>query len=53
MIDIVLSINTKELVEKFMDEFIKTVGAKNVIFKDNDGEEIKIGDLIVKIKIVK
>lgn len=53
MVDIVLSISTKELVEKFMDEFIKTVGAKNVIFKDNEGEEIKIGDLIVKIKLVK
>jgi isoleucyl-tRNA synthetase len=50
---ITLSENAKELVENFIQDFQKTVGAKDVKFADNDGAEMQIGDLVFKIKIEK
>ncbi len=43
----------KELVEKFKDDFVKTVGAKDLSFVPNDGVEIKVENLVFKIKIEK
>ena len=53
VINITLSENVKDLVESFMAEFQKTVGAKEVMFADNDGTEIKIDETVFKIKIEK
>jgi isoleucyl-tRNA synthetase len=50
---ITLSENAKDLVENFIQDFQKTVGAKDVKFADNDGAEMQIGDLVFKIKIEK
>lgn len=50
---ITLSENAKELIENFIQDFQKTVGAKDVKFADNDGAEMQIGDLVFKIKIEK
>ncbi len=43
----------RKLVEKFETDLKKTVLASRVEFKDNDGEEIKLGDLVFKVKIDK
>ena len=52
-----LYINTdktgQEIVNKFLDDMLKTVGSKEVIFTENDGIEIKIGEQVFKIKIQK
>jgi len=54
---VVLSIETndegKKLIEKFENEIKKTVLASKIEFKNTDGEEIKIGELVFKIKIEK
>lgn len=50
---ITLSENAKELLENFIQDFQKTVGAKDVKFAHNDGAEMQIGDLVFKIKIEK
>lgn len=50
---ITLSENAKELVENFIQDFQKTVGAKDVKFADNDGAEMQIGGMVLKIKIEK
>lgn len=52
-----LFINTdekgEEIVNKFLVDMQKTVGAREVKFEDNDGIEIKVGEQIFKIKIEK
>ena len=50
---ITLSENAKELVGNFIQDFQKTVGAKDVKFADNDGAEMQIGGMVLKIKIEK
>jgi isoleucyl-tRNA synthetase len=50
---ITLSENAKEFIENFMQDFQKTVGAKDVKFADNDGTEVQIGEMVLKIKINK
>jgi len=43
----------RKLVEKFEADIKKTVLAASVGFQENDGEEIKISDLMFKVKIEK
>ncbi|MES2023408.1 MAG: class I tRNA ligase family protein [Patescibacteria group bacterium] len=52
---ITLTIDTdtkgQEIINKFKEEFLKVVGAKEIMFGENDGMEVKIDSLIFKIKI--
>ncbi|MCE9585375.1 class I tRNA ligase family protein [Candidatus Nomurabacteria bacterium] len=52
---IVLKIDTdekgKEIINKFKDEFLKIVGVKQIDFTKNDGNEIKINELVFKVVI--
>ncbi len=43
----------KELIEKFKESLQKLVSAKNIEYKENDGEEIKIDQLTFIVKVVK
>ncbi len=43
----------QELVEKFMDEFKKVVGAKDVKFEKNEGTEVKVDELVFVVKLSK
>ncbi|MFA5937032.1 MAG: class I tRNA ligase family protein [Candidatus Paceibacterota bacterium] len=43
----------KNLIQKFEKDFIKVIMARKVEFKENNGEELKIENLIFKIKIEK
>ncbi len=49
VISITISDNALGLIELFMDDFKKTVLAKDVEFAENDGESIKIESLTIKI----
>ncbi len=52
-----LSISTtydnKSLVSKWEEELKKVVGAKEIKFAENDGQEVKIDTLVFKVKILK
>jgi isoleucyl-tRNA synthetase len=50
---IATSLDGQEIINKFKIELLKTVGAKDLSIKENDGEEVKIGDLIFVINLVK
>jgi isoleucyl-tRNA synthetase len=54
---IILSIETNEagvmVLEKFSDDIKKTVLAERITFGSNDGGEVKIDDLVFKVKIEK
>lgn len=43
----------RNLIQKFENDLKKTVLVSNIEFKENDGQEIKIGELIFKTKIEK
>src|SRR3989339_2098468 len=43
----------KKLVQKFENDMKKTVLASGIEFKDNDGEEVKIDNLVFRVKIDK
>jgi isoleucyl-tRNA synthetase len=43
----------RELIQKFETDLKKTVLASKIEFKNNDGSEIKISDLVFKVKIDK
>ncbi|KKR74853.1 MAG: Isoleucine-tRNA ligase [Candidatus Nomurabacteria bacterium GW2011_GWA1_40_8] len=43
----------KKLIQKFETDMKKTVLVSEIHFKKNDGEEVKIDDLVFKVKIVK
>ncbi len=43
----------QELIQKFETDLKKTVLVSGVEFKENEGAEIKIGEMIFKVKIVK
>ncbi len=43
----------KNLIQKFESDLLKVILASKVDFKSNEGETIKIDDLVFKIKIVK
>lgn len=52
---ITLVINTdvagQELINKFKSELMKAVGAKEIQIKENNGAEIKVGELIFKVSL--
>ena len=52
-IEIETSVEGQEVLNKFKMEFLKSVGIKEVKIRETEGEEIKIGDLIFKVKIEK
>ncbi|MSU44577.1 isoleucine--tRNA ligase [Candidatus Nomurabacteria bacterium] len=43
----------ENLINKFKDSFLKIIGGRDIKFIENDGEEIKIDDLVFKVKIDK
>ncbi len=43
----------EELINKFKTELLKVVGASSVEFADNDGTEIKVDELVFKVKLNK
>ena len=45
------SVEGQEIINKFKDELLKIVGAKSLQIKETDGEEVKISDLLFKVKI--
>ncbi len=47
------SVEGQEIINKFKDELLKIVGAKSLQIKETDGEEVKISDLLFKVKIEK
>jgi isoleucyl-tRNA synthetase len=42
----------QELINKFKSELIKTVNAKDIQIKENEGTEIKIDELVFKINLL-
>ena len=54
MIILVVStnVNGQKLINKFKKEIVKTVSAKEIQIKENEGTEIKIGELIFKISLL-
>jgi isoleucyl-tRNA synthetase len=53
VINVTISESAKIILEPFMEAFKKTVGASGVTFAENDGVEVKIGEMVLKIKISK
>lgn len=43
----------EDIINRFKNEILKTVGAKEIKFDDIDGNEVKIDDLVFKLKIQK
>ncbi|MDQ3245083.1 MAG: class I tRNA ligase family protein [bacterium] len=54
---VMISIDTDEdgkgIVDKWQADFMKTTGVKEVKIESNNGEEVKIGELVFKIQITK
>ncbi len=55
MINLFIEVNNEgeNLINKFESDFKKVAGIKEIEFSQNDGTEIKVGELIFKIKIQK
>jgi isoleucyl-tRNA synthetase len=51
-INIATQVEGQELINKFKVELIKAIGAKEIQIKENDGNEVKIDNLIFKINIL-
>jgi len=45
-------VNEQEFIKKFNDLLFKQVGIKELKIEENDGEEIKIGKFVFKVKII-
>ena len=45
--------NGKNIVEMFKNDFMKTAGLKEIKMEEFDGLEVKVGELVFKIKILK
>jgi isoleucyl-tRNA synthetase len=43
----------QELINKFKSELMKAVIAKEILFKENEGTEIKIGEILFKVNVLK
>ena len=43
----------KELINKFASDMKKVVNVSEIVFESNDGGDIKVGELIFKVKISK
>jgi isoleucyl-tRNA synthetase len=52
VINIATQVEGQELINKFKPELIKAIGAKEIQIKENDGNEVKIDNLIFKINIL-
>jgi isoleucyl-tRNA synthetase len=54
LVTLVISTNVEgqEFINKFKSEMMKTVSAKEIKVEENDGSEIKIGELTFKISII-
>ena len=54
---IVLNIETntegQDLINKFKEDLVKIINAKEINFSSIEGEEVKVNDIVFKIKIVK
>lgn len=53
VISLTISENAKDIISNFTDEMKKTTGAQNLEFKNNDGENLDLGELQIQIKISK
>lgn len=55
VVSLVISVdeNGKNIVETFKNDFMKTAGLKEVKMEETEGLEVKVGDLLFKIKILK
>jgi hypothetical protein len=55
MINIFIETNEegKNLINKFETEFKKVAGISEIKFENNDGVEVKVGELVFRIKIEK
>jgi isoleucyl-tRNA synthetase len=42
----------QELINKFKEDLMKAVGAKELDFRENDGAEIKINDFVFKVNLI-
>jgi len=51
VINVTMSPTAESLLTLFMDDFKKTVLAESVIFADNDGESISVGDKEINVSI--
>jgi len=52
-LEILTSEDGKKLINEFKNELLKTVVVKDIFIKDNDGEEIKIDNIVFKVSLVK
>lgn len=43
--------NGQALINKFKTELMKVVGAKEIQIEENEGQEVKIGELVFKISL--
>ena len=54
---ITLEISTEvkggEMINKFKADLLKSVGAKDLLIKENNGQEVKIDDLVFILNLVK
>jgi isoleucyl-tRNA synthetase len=53
VVTIIIDPQAQQLLSQFIDDFKKTVLAKNVTFAQNDGQEIKLGDALFRVTIEK
>ncbi|MCC6323341.1 class I tRNA ligase family protein [Candidatus Nomurabacteria bacterium] len=55
IVTLTIATDTKgeELIKEYEADFKKTVGAKEIKIEQNDGVEIKIGELLFKVSIIK
>lgn len=53
ILEISTSVDGQELINKFKNELLKAVGAKDVQIKENTGTEIKIDNLIFTLNLLK
>ncbi|HVY35774.1 MAG TPA: class I tRNA ligase family protein [Candidatus Paceibacterota bacterium] len=53
VVTIIIDPEAQQLLSQFIDDFKKTVLAKNVTFAQNDGQEIKLGDALFRVTIEK
>ena len=55
VVSLVISVdeNGENIVETFKNDFMKTAGLKEIKMEDSEGLEVKVGELVFKIKIIK
>jgi isoleucyl-tRNA synthetase len=53
VLDIETNTEGQDLINKFKEDLVKTINAKEINFSSVEGEEVKVNDLVFKIKIIK